>query len=157
MSRIAITRGKVAGAKMAARTLLQVTGLDGEVFGNIELLLPPGYVANPLPASDVLLAEANGVRGHTVALAGDNTGDTVPGLQPGEAGLSRGGRSVLLRLAATHITDPVQIILQAPSLVWTPDGVNFYELATATHTHGGVASGVADTTVPLTAAGMVSG
>ncbi|MDD2794357.1 phage baseplate assembly protein [Acidocella sp.] len=108
-----ITRGKVVLARMAARALLQVTGLDGETFANVELLLPPGYVANPT-GGDVVLLQTNGLRSHVVALGGDSTADTVADLQPGEIGLSRNGKTVLLRVGSVTIVDPAEIILIAP-------------------------------------------
>ncbi len=108
-----ITRGKVVLARMAARALLQVTGLDGETFANVELLLPPGYVANPT-GGDVVLLQTNGLRSHVVALGGDSTADTVADLQPGEIGLSRNGKTVLLRVGSVTIVDPEEIILIAP-------------------------------------------
>lgn len=121
-SKTQITRGKVMSGRVAGRTLLQITGLDGEVLGNIELLLPYGHVANPLPASDVLLLQANGVRSHTVAMGGDNTADRVADLQPGEAGLSIGGRSVILRVDGTEVIDPVEIVLTAPVVMINGNG-----------------------------------
>lgn len=147
-----ITRGKIQQARIGARTLLQITGLDGEVFNNVELLLPPGYVANPV-AGDVTLLEANGVRSHVIAACGDNTADTVANLQPGEFGLSAGGtRTILFRVDGIHIVDTAKIVLQAPVLQWTPDGTTFHTLATDAHTHkynpGGGA--VTDTTAPDT-------
>lgn len=130
-----ITRGKVVSARLAARTLLQVTGLDNETFGNVELLLPPGYVALPVAESDVLLLQANGVRDHRVALAGDAIADRLGDLQPGEIGLARNGRRVILRVDHIEISDPAEIRLIAPSLTWSPDGSTFYRLATETHDH----------------------
>ena len=148
-----VTRGKTALARIAARTLLQVTALDQETFNNIELLLPPGYVANPKPGGDVLLLEANGLRGHVVAICGDSTADTVATLQPGELGLATNGKSVLLLSASVTVKDPQAIILQAPVLQWTPDGVTFYTLATSTHTHD-VSGEVTD--VPNSVPGMLT-
>jgi phage gp45-like len=142
-----ITRGKVLAARMSVRTLVQISGLDQEEFSNVELLLPPGYVALPIEGSDVILLQANGVRDHRVALAGDTTADAVPDLAPGEIGLSRNGRRVILRTGYTEIVDPVEIRLVAPLLHWSPDGDTFYTLATAQHMH--VDSMHGETTPPI--------
>ncbi len=152
-----ITRGKVMLARMAARTLLQVTGLDNETFNNVELLLPPGYVASPLAGSDVILLQTNGLRSHLVALCGDNTADTVANLTPGEVGLARGPRSVILRVSGIVLTDPQKIVLQTPELYWSPDGQTMHKLATDTHTHPGVQTGNGATQAPNASSGMVSG
>jgi phage gp45-like len=130
-----ITRGKIVAARIAVRTLVQVSGLDNEDFSNVELLLPPGYVALPTAGSDIILLQANGIRDHRLAIAGDSTDDVVTDLAPGEIGLSRNGRRVILRTGYTEIVDPVEIRLVAPLLHWSPDGATFYTLATSQHTH----------------------
>jgi phage gp45-like len=150
-----ITRGKVIAARMAARTLLQITGLDQETFSNVELLLPPGYVANPAAGGDVIILQANGVRDHRLAIAGDYTADAIADLQPGEIGLSRGGRTVILRQNWTEIIDPLEIRLVAPLLHWSPDGKNFYRLATETHVHTDPQGG--STAPPTDSSGAITG
>ena len=152
-----ITRGKVALAMLFGRTVVQATGFDGETFGRIELLMPPFYTAMPLAGADIIFLQTNGVRGHLVALGGDNLADKVADLQPGEGGLAHNGKQVLLRLSQIAIVDPQKIVLQAPELYWSPDGVTMHKLATDAHTHGGVSTGVGDTEVPGTTAGMVTG
>ena len=132
-----ITRGKVAAAKVAARTILQLTGLANETPAGIELILPPGYVAVPLALADILIVPILGTRNHQVALGGDSTADTVRNLAPGESGLSQTGvRRVILRNGYIEIVDPVKIVLNAPQVVWTPDnGETFRTLATDLHNH----------------------
>lgn len=156
-----ITRGKVKISQIAGRTILQVTGLDNEVFANIELLLPFGVVASPTQGSDVLLMQVNGQRSHVVALGSDNLADAQPDLQPGEMGLRVGSRMVILRLDHTLVQDPSKIVLQAPELYWSPDGIAMHKLATDTHTHDQPNDSAGDaeppTTAPNTGAGMISG
>ena len=150
----AIVRGKVTLARMAARTLLQVTGLDGETFNDVELLLPPGYVANPT-GGDVLIIRPVGRR--RVAICGDSTGDAVSNLLPGEIGLARGGRRVILRQAWTEVVDPAEIRLVSPVVHWSPDGTTFYRLATEDHIHAGVQTGEESTLEPTPVTGALTG
>ena len=150
-----VTRAKVAAARVAGRTLLQLTALDQETFSNVELLMPPGIVALPLADADPLLLQVNGTRNHKVALGGDSTADAVKDLQPGEGGMARRtGQRVLQRAGWTEVIDPAEIRLVAPVLLWSPDGgETFYRLTTDVHTHpvdGSV------TLAPNAAAGMVT-
>lgn len=99
-----VTRGKVAAAVVGPRTLLQVTGLDGESFDEVELLLPPGYVSLPPAESDVVMLQANGSRDHKVAIGGDQVGNLAGAqLQPGEAGIRASGRQIVCRVAAIQL------------------------------------------------------
>ena len=99
-------RGKVSTSRMGARTKINFTGLDNEAGSNIELLLPPGFVANPRPGADVLLKQV-GTYDHRIALGGDHTMDRVGDLQPGEAGLSTLGQTFLVRVGATVSITPL--------------------------------------------------
>ena len=110
-----VTRAKVSTATIGPRTMLQVTGLDNEVFDDVELLLPFGMVALPVAGSDVMLFQVNGSRDHKVALMGDNTGDVVATLGPGEIGFSRNGQTVLLRANGVEVVTPLAINLAAPT------------------------------------------
>lgn len=156
-----VTRGKVKLSTISGRTILQVTGLDNEVFANIELLLPFGIVASPTADSDVLLMQVNNQRSHVVALGSDNLADAQTDLQPGEMGMRVGNRMVLLRLDHTLVQDPNKIVLQAPELYWSPDGTAMHRLATDTHTHNQPSDGAGDaeepTDTPNTVTGMLTG
>ena len=115
--RSVVTRGKVTGAAVGGRTLLQITGLDGEVKQSVELLLPPGYTAAPAAGADIVLLPVLGSRDHLVALGGDAVGQATPDLAPGDFGLRHAsGRQVILRTGWTEITDPVKVKVMAPLL-----------------------------------------
>lgn len=149
--RVMITRAKVVSAVISGRTLMQVSRYDTETFNSVELLLPPGYVANPSAQSDVLVIQVGSLADHKVALGGDNTADSVADLQPGEGGMSRGGRQLIQRLGWTEIIDPAEVRIVAPALLWSPDGgETFLRLATEQHTHGGVQVGGSQTEKPST-------
>jgi phage gp45-like len=92
-----VTRAKVAGAIVGPRTLLQITGLNGEVKTTVELLLPPGYSARPVAGADVTVFQVGGTRDHLVAVGGDNAGgDAIANLAPGEFGLRHPGSNTQL-------------------------------------------------------------
>lgn len=149
-----VTRGKVIASQLAARTLLQASGLDRETFSNVELLLPPGYCARPVAGADIVILEVGGLRDHKIALGGDNIADRVADLQPGEYGLARNGQRVILRQGFIEIVSASAIRLVAPSLTWSSDGTNFYTLATSTHTHADPQGG--ETAAPNNSPGMLT-
>jgi phage baseplate assembly protein V len=99
-----LTRGKVTRATVGARTLLQVTGLDGETIEQVEHLMPPGYSARPAVGADVLLMQVCGSRDHLVALGGDATGNAIANLALGEVGLTAFGNQVVLRTDHVEVT-----------------------------------------------------
>lgn len=119
------SRGKVLSSAVGARIMLTVTGLDGETFQSVELLLPPGMVARPPAGADVVLQQINGQRDHKVALFGDHTADAVADLKPGEVGFSRNGQTVLLRTDGIEIvtslkvtiTAGTEVVVNAPSVM----------------------------------------
>ena len=102
-----ISRAKVQLAQVDGRTLCQVQVLDEDTHDLVEMLLPPGYVAVPLPGSDALELQIAGQASHKVLLGGDNTADAVANLNPGECGISRGGQMILVRLAGTRVISPL--------------------------------------------------
>lgn len=115
-SNMSVIRAKVVQANVNGRTLLQVAGYDQDVFNDVELLLPPGYVAVPGAAADVLLTTVTGTRDHKVALGGDATADSVPGLQPGEIGLAKNGHRIILHADHVEITTQAPVIITSPKL-----------------------------------------
>lgn len=149
-----VTRGVVTNAIIGPRALCDMTGLDNEIFAGVELLLPYGYCARPLPGADVLILQANAVRDHKVALGGDAIEDRQADLQPGEVGISRAGQRVILRDGFVEIVSGAAIRLVAPLLEWSPDGATFYPLATSVHTHADPQGG---NTSPTGPAPMVTG
>ena len=100
-----ILRAKVGTAIVAGRTIVQLGGLDEDTHERVELLLPPGYVANPVVGSDILELQIAGFASHKVALGGDNTADSLVDLQPGESGLANGarGQQIVLRVTGTEL------------------------------------------------------
>lgn len=112
-----ISRGKVTQSRIGARTLLQVTGMDGETKQTIELLLPPGYVARPSVGADLILLQVLGQRDHLVAIGGDAVAATVNDLADGEVGLKCGNHIVILRQDKVEIRSADRIDVRAPKVV----------------------------------------
>lgn len=115
----AVTRGKVADTRIGPRTLLQVTGLDGVTQQVIELLLPPGYSARPLPGADIALAQVLGSGDHVVALGGDMAGTVIADLEPGEFGVTNGTEMIVVRTDHLQLVSSTTILCQAPTVQCT--------------------------------------
>ena len=131
-----ISRAQATSSRIGGRTKVNFQGLDNESGSNVELLLPPGYVARPRPGADHLLMQVNGQRDHKVLLGGDHAADLVANLAEGESGLSSGGQSLLLRLGKT--------VSVSPMLAWGLTEAAVSRLVTEkfmalfnSHTHGG--------------------
>ena len=148
--RSALLRGKVQTARIGARTLLQVTGLDGQVTQEVELLLPPGYSARPLQGADVTLHQVMGTADHVVALGGDMAGHGIPDLNPGEFGLSDGTNTVVFRSAAAaggpclEFSHATKVRIVAPLLECTGDiraQCDGAWVSLPAHTHGSGSAG----------------
>ena len=118
--RVLLTRGKVTDTRIGARTLLQFTGLQGEIKQPVELLVPPGYVCRPSVGADLLIMEVGGQRDHLVALGGDATGVTVTDLKAGEAGIRCGNNWVVVRQDKVEIIAADRIDIRAPKVVLDP-------------------------------------
>ncbi len=118
--RMLISRGKVTDTRIGSRTLLQLTGLQGEIKQTVELLLPPGYVGRPTTGADLLIVQVLGQRDHLVALGGDATGITVTDLKPGEAGVRCGNNIVVVRQDKVEILSADRIDIRAPKVVLDP-------------------------------------
>ncbi|MBW4089891.1 MAG: hypothetical protein HIU82_02110 [Proteobacteria bacterium] len=76
--RALVTRGKIATAAIAGRTIAQVTGLAGETKQSVEVLHPFGWFANLPAGADLVLIQVLGSRDHVVALGGDVLGQSQP-------------------------------------------------------------------------------
>lgn len=113
MLRALVTRGRIVSAVVGARTVVQITGLDGETFNGIEMLLPPGYSARPAAGADGLILQVLGSRDHLVVLGGDTAGgDAIADLASGENGLRNNTGSIQLVMRNTgtvEITGNVKI------------------------------------------------
>lgn len=96
-----------------ARTLMQVTGMAGEAFQGIELLLPYGMSAIPTGmTADLLIFQVNGHRDHKVGLMADDPALRIPGLQPGEIGLrDMRGQQIVLRGDHLEVTTPQKLVM----------------------------------------------
>ena len=106
-----VTRAIVQQSGVGPRIVVQVAGLDNEVFA-VELLHPAGVSARPRRGADVVLLQVCGARDHVVAIGGDNVGDAVPDLAEGEVGISAFGSRVVFRtnkLEVTATTHPVLV------------------------------------------------
>jgi phage gp45-like len=115
-----VTRGKVAGAVVGPRTLMQITGMDGVTQQVVELLLPPGYSARPVAGADLLLLQVMGSGDHVVALGGDLAGGAIANLAPGEFGLSDGTQMVVFRVGnMIQMISPTKVRVEAPVLECT--------------------------------------
>lgn len=143
-----VTRAKVVRAAIGGRTFLQITGMDGEIQNTVELLLPPGYSANPVVGSDVLKMQVMGTADHVVCLGGDNWGNAIQDLGPGEFGLSDGQQMVIFRQTSGQMLElisPTKVRVQSPILQCTGeitancDSADSVTLGTHTHLAAGVA------------------
>src|SRR4051794_835951 len=106
-----VTRATVQQSGVGPRIVVQVAGLDQEVFA-VELLHPSGISARPRRGSDVVLLQVCGARDHVVAIGGDNVGDSIPDLAEGEVGMSAFGSRVVFRadrIEVTATTHPVMV------------------------------------------------
>ena len=109
--------GKVTSGRMGPHTLLQVSGLQGDIVNTIALLLPYGYTANPAPGSDVALIPVLGSNDHQIAIGGGLSGSAVSDLAAGEFGLAMNGQSVIFRNGGTvQITGASEIDVVAPAV-----------------------------------------
>lgn len=99
--------------RTGARTLMQVTGMAGETFQGIELLLPYGMSAIPVGnTTDTLIFQANGHRDHKIALSADDPALRIPGLQAGEFGFRDArGQQVVFRLDHVEVTTPQKLVI----------------------------------------------
>jgi phage gp45-like len=134
-----VTRGKVVTVTIGGRTFLQVTGLDGVVQQTIEMLLPPGYSANPASGSDVVLLQVMGSADHVVALGGDFLGNAIGDLAPGEFGFSNGTQMVIVRTGYIEMVSPTYILANTPTFKCTGEIIencNGASVTLGTHTHG---------------------
>lgn len=95
-----------------ARTMMQVTGMAGEAFQGIELLLPYGMSAIPAGnTADALIFQVNGHRDHKVALAADDPALRIPGLQAGEFGFRDArGQQVVFHADHIEVTTPLKLV-----------------------------------------------
>lgn len=118
--RAMVSRAKVTDTRVGARTLLQLTGLQGEIKQPVELLLPPGYVGRPAAGADLVIVQVLGQRDHLVALGGDATGVTVTDLKAGEAGIRCGNNWVVVRQDKVEIIAADRIDIKAPKIVLDP-------------------------------------
>lgn len=143
MSNETILRGKVIATGLGPRTMLRVTGLDGQTVSVVELLLPPGYSARPFNGADVLLLQVAGTSDHVVALGGDCARVIITDLAPGEFGLTDGTQTVVFRGGFLELVSPTKIRCVTPRLEVTGqivaqcDGAASVTLDTHTHVAAG--------------------
>ena len=110
-----VSRGKVTGSGVGARTFIQVTGLHGELKQMVELLLPPGMSAKPRAGADVVLLQVLGQRDHLIALGGDFAGqDAINDLEPGEFGFRFADGMIVWRTDYIQIVHPMKVRVEAP-------------------------------------------
>ena len=102
-----ISRVKIVQSAFSGRTLVQVQGLDEDTHDQVELLLPPGIVAQPVPGGDALELHIGGAAGHKVIICGDNTADAQQDLAPGDQGIARTTQRILFRNGHIEITTPL--------------------------------------------------
>lgn len=113
-----VTRAKHALAYYSAtggRTLVQVTGLSGEVLQDIELLLPYGYSARPVgTTADLLIFQVNANRDHKVGLLADDPACRIAGLQPGEFGLQDNqGQQIVFKRGGIIVNSPLEVTIES--------------------------------------------
>jgi phage gp45-like len=122
MTRVAsaVTRAKLVFASYAAngaRTMLQLTGMTGEVWNGIELILPYGMSAMPVGrTADLLIIQINGNRDHKVAIGADDPACRIAGLQPGEFGFQDiQGQQVVFKRTGIVINTPLAVAIASAS------------------------------------------
>lgn len=120
------TRGRVAAARVrGGRVLLDLDLISGERVTRVELLQPNGITAVPRIGADVVVMECGGLRGHLVALGGDEASLRVTDAAPGEIGIRDArGQQVVFRGDGIEVTGALQItvvssgpvVVQAPTI-----------------------------------------
>ena len=107
-----VTRGRVLSAtRNPKRTLLQISGLAGETFQKIELILPYGMDAFPT-AGDLVLQQVGHSRAHLVALGADDPALRISDLEAGEFGFRDGrGQQIVFRKDRLEVTTPLKLVL----------------------------------------------
>lgn len=135
---VLITRIKIANSAVHGRTLVQYQGLDEDERDQVELLLPPGYVARPVQGADAVELQIGAYASHKVALGGDATADALADIQPGEFGLSNGGRGqqIVLRITGLELIGALLQWGPTRSAVKRLVQEEFVALFNS-HTHGG--------------------
>ncbi len=117
-----VTRGTVQRSTVGRRTMLQISGLAGEVVANVELLLPPGMSANLASGNDVAVFQVGGTRDHLVALGGDTVGGKIADLAAGEFGFSCGQQKVIWRASGKlEVAAETEVDVTAPRVKITGD------------------------------------
>ena len=113
IARSLISRGKILSATRAARLILQVQLLNGEVVDRVECLQPYGYSALPLPGADVLLLTVGGIRDDKSIIAVDLPNIRIRDLASGELGLSDGATVFACRFTGAEISTPGTLAMQS--------------------------------------------
>lgn len=107
-----VRRGAVVQAALnPRRTLVEVTGLAGEVEQGIELMLPFGLSALPKSGGGVVILQVLGTGSHLVALCCDDPALRIADLQSGEFGFrDYNGQQIVFRQDHLEVTTPLKLV-----------------------------------------------
>jgi phage gp45-like len=112
-----VTRGRViASALNPKRTLIQLSGLAGEIMDQVELIMPYGMSALPKGSKqgqgDVILLQVQGSRAHLVAIGADDPTLRITDLEEGEFGFQdQNGQKVIFRKDRLEVITPLKLVM----------------------------------------------
>lgn len=155
MSPTSIMRGLLSGGVMGVkRFYMQLTMRSQETAAKVEMFLPYGMSANPVPGqtADVIVFTIGGTRDHLVGILNDSA-LAISGLQPGEFGFQdKNGQQIVFKSTGIVITTTLGVTINGDvtvngTLTATTDVIGGGKhLKTHIHT-GGTISG--DTGAPV--------
>jgi phage baseplate assembly protein V len=112
--RNAVTRGKIISSALSSNqkyTLVQVSGLAGDVRQKLRLFLPYGMSALPKGGEDVVRVTVNGSHTHMLVLFADAGALRIVDLQNGEFGWrDYNGQQIVFRNDRIEVTTPLKLV-----------------------------------------------
>ena len=156
MTHMPILRGLLAGLVLGTRrAMAQVRIRAGEVASNVELFLPYGMSASPVPGktADMIVLAVGGTRDHLVAIL-DDSSLRIADLQPGEFGFKdANGNLFIFRTNQLQVVAPNGLnitgdVTVTGTLTATVDVIGGGKHL-KTHTHAGVTTGSGNTGAPV--------
>jgi phage gp45-like len=151
-----IVRGLLTGGVLGKRRYAgQVSMRAQEVAQKVEIFLPYGMSANPVPGAtgDVVVFEIAGTRDHLVGLH-DDSSLRLAGLNPGEFGFQDNqGQTVVFKQSGIVITSGLGLTIAGNvtvngTLTATTDVIGGGK-SLKSHIHGGVQPGGGNTGAPV--------
>ena len=156
MSAYTIIRGLLSGGVLGVRRFaMQLSMRSQETGSKVELFLPYGMSANPVPSqnADVIVFTIGGTRDHLVGIL-DDASLRIPGLAAGEFGWQdQNGQQVVFKSTGIVITTTLGVTINGDvhvtgTLTADTDVVGGGK-SLKTHKHGGVTTGSGQTGTPV--------